>query len=252
MPAAIHKVGLLAVVAVIMVGVAAFLSGFYWLPSVNEPGTLWQRMCRAAGLVRSDRDADGMPALPGYTTVVLPPAAMTTGTPGQIGHGATLALRCTGCHGARGLSGADAPNLAGQYPEVIYKELLDFKRGARIDAVMAAMAAPLSDQDMLDLAHYYAYLPGIEQEHPLADAPALVRVGDPLRGIAPCSSCHARKDGKVGAPDLDGEPGPYLAQQLAAFGSGSRRNDANAVMRGETKRMTGAEMVAVADHYAAH
>ncbi len=55
------------------------------------------------------------------------------------------ALRCTMCHGARGLSQADTPNLAGQYPVAIYKELVDFKTGARASAMMAPLVADLSD-----------------------------------------------------------------------------------------------------------
>jgi cytochrome c553 len=189
-------------------------------------------------------------ALPGYTQVVVPRAAVTAGTADEIGRGATLALRCTACHGAQGLSGADAPNLAGQYSEVTYKQLLDFKSGARVDAVMGAMVAALSEQNMLDLAHYYAYLPPPEADRRLAGAPALVRVGDPMRSIAPCASCHGRKDGKAGAPDLDGEPRSYLQGQLTAFAGGRRRNDANAVMRGEARLLTAAEITAVTDHYA--
>jgi cytochrome c553 len=54
----------------------------------------------------------------------------------SIGRGATLALRCTMCHGARGLSDANSPNLAGQYPIAIYQQLVDLKTGVRISAVM--------------------------------------------------------------------------------------------------------------------
>ena len=63
----------------------------------------------------------------------------------SIGHGATLALQCEICHGADGRNKADAPSLAGQYPGAIYKELKDFKDGARSSAVMAPLAAVLSD-----------------------------------------------------------------------------------------------------------
>jgi cytochrome c553 len=246
------RVGLLGVLAVAIVGGGAFLLAFLWLPSAEGTGTLWQRMCRAAGVVTASADVDREVALPMHTTVVIPPEALSRGRSEQIGQGATLALRCTVCHGAHGVSSADAPNLAGQYPEAIYKELLDFKRGARFDAVMGAMVASLSDQDMLDLSHYYAYLPRFEQDHRLADAPALVRVGDPMRGIAPCASCHGRADGKVGAPALDGEPRLYLQRQLTAFAEGARRNDANAVMRGEARQMTAGEIGSVTDFYASH
>ena len=249
MPTSPYKVGLLGILTVVIVGGGAFFLGFYWLPSADGVGTVWQRMCRAAGFVAVTADSSREAALPSHTTVIIPLAAMRTGSAEQIGHGATLALRCTGCHGAQGISGADAPNLAGQFSEVIYKELLDFERGARGDAVMGAMVANLSDEDMLDLAHYYAYLPRLERDHRLADAPALVRVGDPMRGIAPCASCHGRH-GKVGAPALDGEPKVYLEQQLTAFADGARRNDAYAVMRDEVRQMTASEIALVTKHYA--
>jgi cytochrome c553 len=61
--------------------------------------------------------------------------------------------------GARGLTQADVPNLAGQYPVAIYKERVDFKTRARASAVMALLVADLSDADLRDLAAYYAYLP---------------------------------------------------------------------------------------------
>jgi cytochrome c553 len=250
------KIGVAAVLTVIVVGCAAFFMGFDLEPSTVEPNslapaTLWQRMCRAAGVVTiKDGGSGGRSALPGYTQVVVPRSALTAGTAEQLGRGATLALRCSPCHGAQGLSGANAPNLAGQYAEVVYKQLLDYKSGARVDAVMGAMVAALSEQNMLDLAHYYAFLPRTERDHPLAGAPALVRVGDPMRSIAPCASCHGRTDGKVGAPALDGEPRIYLQTQLTAFAGGLRRNDANAVMRGEARLLTAAEITAVTDHYA--
>ena len=149
------------------------------------------------------------------------------------------------------MSGADAPNLAGQYSEVIYKQLVDFQRGDRVDAVMGAMVASLTDEDMLDLAHYYAYLPRPEKDRALGGAPALVRVGDPMRNVAPCASCHASTDRKIGAPNLDGEPELYLNTQLTAFASGSRSNDVNAQMRNEAHRLTAAEILTVTRHYAA-
>lgn len=77
----------------------------------------------------------------------------------SIGRGATLSLRCTMCHGPQGLSYANSPNLAGQYEDVVYKELRDFQSGARVNPVMSPMARNLSDEDMKDLAAYYASLP---------------------------------------------------------------------------------------------
>jgi len=245
-----HKIGALAVVTVAIVSGLAFFTGFYLMPSPDGQVTLWQRMCRAAGVVSSQQWRSDQSARPPYTSVVLPRAAMLPGSAVQIGRGATLALRCTGCHGAQGVSGADAPNLAGQYSEAIYKQLVDFKRGARVDAVMGAMVAALTDENMLDVSHYYAYLPRPAQDRSLTAAPALVRVGDPMRSIAPCASCHGSKDGKTGAPALEGEPQSYLQSQLTAFAHGSRKNDANAVMRAEARLLTAGEIAMVTQHYA--
>jgi hypothetical protein len=89
------------------------------------------------------------------------------------------------CHGARGLSQANTPNLAGVYPITIYKQLVDFKTGARASAVMAPLVADLSDADMRDLAAYYAYLPQVSDRPPIADVPPrIVANGAPMRGIA--------------------------------------------------------------------
>ena len=83
-----------------------------------------------------------------------PGSATTLAHPSQqsIGNGATLAQRCAICHGPTGVSQADSPNLAGQYASVIYKQLFDFRSGARSNAVMTPFAENLSDQDIADLA----------------------------------------------------------------------------------------------------
>jgi cytochrome c553 len=244
------KIGGTAILTVAAIALAAFLMGFYVLPSQDRSATVWQRICSAAGFARSPAGELRKVAPPAFTSVVVPNAVFGLGTPEQIGRGATLALRCTVCHGARGLSGADAPNLAGQYSDVIYKQLIDFKRGARADAVMTAMSASLTEEDILELAHYYAYLPRERDHLATASAPALVRVGDPMRNIAPCASCHGSDDRKKGAPSLNGEPQSYLRKQLSGFASGSRKNDANAAMRNVARRLSPMEMDIVTNHYA--
>jgi cytochrome c553 len=245
-----QKLGVAAILTVAAIALAAFLMGFYLLPGQDPLATVWQKICSAAGFASSAIDESRPVAPAAFTSVVMPNEVLGVGTPEQIGRGATLALRCTVCHGARGLSGADAPNLAGQYPDVIYKQLIDFKRGARADAVMAAMSAALTEEDILDLAHFYAYLPRERDQIAQATAPALVRVGDPMRNIAPCASCHGSDDRKKGAPSLDGEPKSYLRKQLSGFATGSRKNDANAAMRNVARLLSPQEMDIVTNHYA--
>ena len=107
-----------------------------------------------------------------------------------------FAKHCTMCHGARGMSEANSPNLAGQYPAVISKELRDIKSGARESAVMAPLVAPLSDQDMRDLAAYYAYLPRPPPYHPSGEPPKTGRNAQSGWGRIGCQSAccaaHAR------------------------------------------------------------
>jgi cytochrome c553 len=245
-----RKMGAIAILSVAVMCVVAFTVGFYILPTQDSSGTLWQRMCRAAGFVRSPADYSTSVAPRTFTSVVVPQALLGVGTPDQIGRGATLALRCTVCHGAQGLSGADAPNLAGQYAEVVYKQLLDYQRGARTDPVMNAMAAPLAEEDIRAIAFYYAYLPRQKHRSELSSAPALIRVGDPMRNVPPCASCHGTKDGKAGAPELSGEPKTYLRHQLTSFANGTRKNDASAAMRSVARHVSPEEMTAVIDYYA--
>jgi cytochrome c553 len=70
--------------------------------------------------------------------------------------------QCAACHGADGKSPVDPsyPKLAGQYSDYLLKALQDYHSGARKNAIMGAIAKPLSKQDMQNLAAYYASLPG--------------------------------------------------------------------------------------------
>jgi cytochrome c553 len=155
------------------------------------------------------------------------------------------------CHGARGLSQANSPNLAGQYAAVVYKELYDYQSGARTSAIMQPLVVGLSDQDIRDLAVYYDYLPRPPAYHPSAEpAPEIVVSGAPMRNIPPCAACHGGLDNKAGSPWLDGQPDAYIKAQLQAFANGTRRNDISEQMRNVARNMTPAEIDAAANYYA--
>lgn len=240
--------------ATVLIAAAAIVAGFVLLPQVKPDfvqGGLWDAICRAAGVPSSWASATLASTDRQASQVVWEPELTRRPDAADIGRGATLAMQCAMCHGARGLSEANAPNLAGQYPEVIYKQLRDYKGGQRSDALMQALATGLRDRDIRDLAAYYAYLP-----KPVAPSradgtgvPALVRVGDPMRNIAPCASCHGGYDQKLGSPWLEGMPKAYLAAQLRNFASSTRRNDMHGVMRNMVRQMTGAEIEEVAGYY---
>ena len=114
------SVGITAAIAIV-----AAVVGFIWLP-LQHPAErfkgFWDAICSAAGLVRNaPSSAQIVRADYPTTTVEVVPQMLQGASAEAIGRGATLALRCTMCHGARGLSQADTPNLAGEYPLTTYK-----------------------------------------------------------------------------------------------------------------------------------
>lgn len=211
-------------------------------PNLGAAG-LWDAICVAAGLAQPSTAK--APVAPDFTPseVVLRSDFLRAPDAASIGRGATLAQRCAICHGPTGVSRADSPNLAGQYPSVVYKELLDFQSGARTNATMAPLAANLSDQDMRDLAAYYAYLPRFPApERAQAPVPKIVSEGAPMRNIPPCGACHGTLDVKTASPWLGGQPAAYIRSQLLAFASGARRNDVHEQMRNIARNMTPEEI----------
>jgi cytochrome c553 len=245
-----------SLVSLIVLTVLSMLVGFLLLPSVQKDFTaqgLWASICRAAGVPAAwGSGAADSKSDPLSTAVVLERTMARAGADDSVGRGATLALNCTMCHGAQGMSVSNSPNLAGQYPEVVIKQLHDYKSGKRASSIMEALAKNLSDRDIVDLAAYYAYLPKARTAPTTYDEslPALVRVGDPLRNIAPCISCHGGVDQKLGAPWLEGMPKDYLVAQLNAFASGNRRNDSQAQMRNMVRAMNAKEIDEVSAFYA--
>jgi cytochrome c553 len=236
--------------------IASMAIGFGVLPSAQADFSargMWDSICRAAGVPSTWGIQDGRQGAAAVASnVILLPEMGREASTAAVGRGATLALNCTMCHGALGMSRSDAPNLAGQYPEVIMKQLADYKSGKRGSPIMVALSKNLSSDNINDLAAYYASLPKARTAPTTYDEslPALVRVGDPMRNIAPCISCHGGVDQKLGAPWLEGMPKDYLVQQLQLFKQGERRNDGQLQMRNVARAMTTEEINAVAVFYA--
>jgi cytochrome c553 len=231
------------------------LGGFILLPYLQKEvqfASLWDAICSAAGLPQRAAPVATGKVGPRLTEAVLTPTMLARPSQESIGRGATLAHRCAICHGPTGLSRADSPNLAGQYASVIYKQMLDFRSGARTSAIMSPFAANLTDQEIADVAVYYAYLPRLPAYHPTPQLPRprIVIYGAPLRGIAPCGSCHGSLDNKVGSPWLEGQSEVYMREQLLAFASGQRRNDISQQMRNIARAMTPQEINEAAAYYA--
>ncbi len=82
--------------------------------------------------------------------------------PGDPDAGQQKSQTCQACHGADGNSPTpNFPKLAGQYQTYLLRALQEYKSGARKNAIMAGMVAPLSDEDMQDLAAYFSSQQGL-------------------------------------------------------------------------------------------
>lgn len=169
---------------------------------------------------------------------------------------------CVACHNADGNSTIAAnPKLAGQNAQYLYKQLkafkpVDGKPAERPNPVMTGMVAPLTDEDMRNVAAWYAsqtQKPGKAKDDGTVElGQKLYRGGDMAKGLAACASCH----GPAGAgipvqyPRIGGQHAEYVEAQLKAFRDGGRANDPNKTMRLIALKMTDAEIKAVSNYVA--
>ena len=176
---------------------------------------------------------------------------------GNATAGESKSALCASCHGPGGQGQSqmpETPKLAGQNANYLIKQLSDFKSGARSDITMTAMAAGLSEQDMLDIAAYYAAQSvSVEGADPgsVEIAEVLYRAGNQDISVAACTACHSptgHGNAPAGFPVLSGQLPQYTLKQLKAFRAGERGNDANAVMRTVVERLTDKELEALASY----
>jgi cytochrome c553 len=142
-------------------------------------------------------------------------------TGGSAEAGAGKAATCVACHGPGGNSMLpDNPKLGGQHSNYTYFQLKVLKSGERKSPVMNAQAAPLSEQDMKDLAAYFATqqaTPGVGSPEAVKVAEKLYRAGDPSRELPACLACHGPSGvGNAGAayPRVGGQHAKYTAKVL--------------------------------------
>lgn len=140
---------------------------------------------------------------------------------------------CAACHGANGISAVPAqPNLGGQSVKYLYKQLVAFKNGDRVNPIMKPYASQLSDQDMANVAGYFASQPrwtvGYANPATADKAQKLYFGGDSKRGLIPCSGCHGGKGNGnqwAGFPRLGGQHPAYIATQLKLFRAAGREDE---------------------------
>lgn len=172
---------------------------------------------------------------------------------------------CGACHGADGNSAApNFPKLAGQGESYLFKQLQDIKAGSTPGAPegvgrkvleMTGMLDPYSDQDLADIAAYFA---SQKLTVGMAD-PALVEQGEKLYrggkldlGMPSCTGCHAPNgvgNDLAGFPLLGGQHAAYTAKQLTDFREGSRTNDGDtAIMRTIASKLSNKDIEALSSY----
>lgn len=159
---------------------------------------------------------------------------------------------CAGCHGADGNSAVpNFPKLAGIGEKYLFNQLKDIKAQKRVIVEMTGLLDGSSEQDLADMAAYFA---SKKRQGGQAD-PALVeageeiyRAGDASKGLAACTACHGPA-GKglesAGFPALAGQHAAYIESSLVKFAKGERDN---VMMMGVASKMSEADMKAVASY----
>lgn len=194
-------------------------------------------------------------ALTAFAVSTSPAWAVDTPLQGDPTAGKAKSATCAACHGMDGNSNnPEWPSLAGQHEGYLYKQLKNFKSEKRVNASMAPMVAPLSEQDMADLAAYFASQtrkPGEADETQVELGEKIYKGGNNASGVAACAACHGPTgSGNPAAnfPSLASLDPVYLENQLKAFSKGERYNDAGQMMRNIASKMTEEEMKAVSEY----
>lgn len=175
---------------------------------------------------------------------------------GDAEAGKSKAAVCAGCHGADGNSAvASFPKLAGQNVKYLVKQMKDIKAGDRSAPAMTGLLDGSSEQDMEDIAAYFAsQFPsvGAANKDLVELGEKIYRAGNKDSGVSACTACHSptgKGNSMAGFPALSGQHADYIAAQLRAFREGERTNDGDAkMMRSVAFRLTNKEIDAVASY----
>lgn len=163
---------------------------------------------------------------------------------------------CGACHAPDGNSLApNFPKLAGQGERYLLKQMHDIKDGKRAVLEMTGLLNNLSDQDLADLAAYFAAQSGsvgAADPNLVARGEALFRGGKLAEGMPACTGCHS-PDGTgnatAGFPHLGGQHAQYVAKQLTDFREGNRTNDGDSmIMRAIAAKLSNKDIAAVSSY----
>ena len=203
----------------------------------RAPGTAGVAACLVLALTATADE-------PAATPPAAAPAAAAAAAPvGDARRGAHLAYTCFGCHGIPGYRNAypdyHVPMLGGQHAGYLAAALDEYRSGARRHPTMSGQAGSFDEQELRDLAAYFATAHAVEAGAAVGTAPAAAAV---------CQACH----GPTGVgilpeyPTLSGQHPDYLAQALKAYRSGARQN---AIMQGFASTLKDSDIEALANYF---
>jgi len=162
---------------------------------------------------------------------------------------------CQGCHGQDGNSiNPLCPNLAGQRPEYIEKQILDFQSKNRIGSIMTGISQTIiTAQDAKDVAAYFASFKPMSSYNVDKIGRTIFREGIPDKGLIACATCHGengkgKSDENISYPVIGGQTKDYIAKQLTDLRSGYRHNDPDGIMQNIAKKLSDDEIKALADY----
>lgn len=202
-----------------------------------------------------------------FALALLFPAFATARSP-DLNHGRDIALKgspggaqaCATCHKLDGTgdNSGTFPRLTGQAGFYLYKQLKDYAAGQRDSQVMAPIAQHLTDEEMQDVAGYFASVSGSFTPPQIGDGRLIQRggvlsaTGSAKENIPACVNCHGQSGAGMppSFPYLAGQYARYVRDQLAAWKDGSRRNDPMNVMRDIAARLVAEDIAALAEYFA--
>ncbi|MEM6707510.1 MAG: c-type cytochrome [Pseudomonadota bacterium] len=190
-----------------------------------------------------------------------PASFAVEGSSGDPAKGEANALICSGCHGQDGHSTIDPSyaKLAGQNEKYLYNQLSMIRDDERKIALMTGILTGKSDQDLRDLAAYFANLPADTDrvadlnETQVLRAEEIYRGGIADRAVAACAACHGpRGNGNrfAGFPSIAGQSAEYTVNQLTAYREQQRGSSdgASGMMWGVARGLTDGDIQILAQY----
>jgi cytochrome c553 len=164
---------------------------------------------------------------------------------GDAKHGKAISYTCLGCHGIDGYKNAypnySVPKLEGQHPEYLIAALHGYRDGDRAHLTMHSQASTLSDQDIADIAAYFAGKPLVTSGKPEGTVP---------QAAALCTSCHGQDGVSIAGmyPTLAGQHEDYLVRAIDEYQKGGRKNP---IMKGFAANLKDEDIAVIAHYFAA-